>query len=245
MIKSAKTGKIKITKVNKTVNPVFREYKAYNKPKLLWRLFMHSAIILLITSISFLIAIIIASICFYQTHTWIRFAWLMFSTTISFILILSIFSAICRLHCLFNTTITETSEEYEIIDIEKIEYKYRISYIDNNTVKAITTSDVYDILEITDRVNNMNEKTLSVENNFMIRINQGCNSPEIIQKIALLHINENTIRVYTNNKELLNYYKECTNEMVWYIIAIATGIYCILLTIGMVLDIKKFPTKEK
>lgn len=110
---------------------------------------MHSAIILLITSISFLIAII-ASICFYQTHTWIRFTWIMFSTTISFILILSIFSAICRLYCIFNTTITETSEEYEIIDIEKIEYKYRIYYIDNNTIKAITTSDVYDILEITD-----------------------------------------------------------------------------------------------
>lgn len=204
---------------------------------------MHSAIILLITSISFLIAIIIASICFYHTYQENRFSWIMFCIPTSFILILSIFSAICRLHCVLNTTIAEASEKYKIINVEKSEYKYHISYVDSNLVKTITTYDIYDILEITDTVN-IGKKALSAKNNYIVKITQNCSSPKIIQKIALLHIDENTLRIYTDNKELLNYYKDYTNEIIWYIIAITTGTYCILLTIGFTLDIKKSANKN-
>ena len=197
---------------------------------------MGSAITLLIFSILSLTAFIIIIICLKKNHSYTGF--MFFCILVSFISILLIISSICRICCVLNTTITEAIKKYEIIDMERVDFKYHFAYIDNNVAKTITTDNVYEILEISETTYDLNKKAFLKGNDYIVKIDIECSMPEIIQKIARLPKDQN-IRVYTSDEELLGYYTGNISEVFWIIFAIIAGVCCILLAIGMAFDMKK------
>lgn len=197
---------------------------------------MGPAISLLIFSILSLTAFIIIIICLKKNHCYRKF--MFFCILISFILSLLVISPICRICCILNTTITEATKKYEIIDMEKVDFKYHIAYIDNDVAETTTTDNVYEILEISETTYDLNKKAFLKENDYIVKIDIECSMSEIIQKIAWLPKDQN-IRVYTCDEELLGYYTGNISELFWIILAIIAGVCCILLTIGMAFDMKK------
>lgn len=138
---------------------------------------------------------------------------------------------ICKLHCILNTTVTESTEQYGVLGVEEINHLYHIRYNDNGIVKSVTMNEIYDICENTEMLYDIKQNSFSKETDYIVKLTEMCSSPKTLQKIASLPsllteyqpIKGNQIRIYTQNEKLLNQHN---GDCIWYYIGYALlGLY--------------------
>lgn len=125
-----------------------------------------------------------------------------FCKILSIILGFFVISSLCRLHCDFHTTEIETEEIFEIINTEKIEHGYEIVYMDGNDENIIEFKSVYDVFDVMENT--------SENDDYIVKMTEECNSPKIIQKLALFP-EKNMLMVYTSNREMVVKYNKATS----------------------------------
>ncbi len=178
-----------------------------------------------------IISFIYAIVDFKKESYWTR---IILSTFACFgIIVFTQFSIIniCKLHCILNTTVTESTEQYEVLSVEKIDHIYHISYNENGIVKSVTMNEIYDTCENIEMLYDIKQNSFSKKTDYIVKLTETCSSPKILQKIASLPsllteyqtIKENQIRIYTQNGKLLNQHN---GDFIWYYVGYALlGLY--------------------